>query len=338
MRRVELGVWAGGLAAAATAAVLVDAPGGSMDLPYFVGGAHTLFSTGWLTTYADPGLQAGPLQLGLIGAGDRLAGLVGASSTTVLAVLLALASVALLLAAARALLGGHPRVTAALAVVAAAALGTGLLHGSFFYGHPAQVVVPALWVLAGVAARRGSAVAAGALIGLSAGFEVWGVLGVPALLLAPRRRAALGGLGALSVTVAVLFGPFVVHGPFRMFDYRWDVSGGTLVGLIVAPGTGFTWPLRLVQGACAVLAGATAATVLRRSRAAVWAAPLAVVAVRLALDPTRNGWYMLAFQALALLGAVELLTSEPGHALAARLRREPRAAGPRDSAYVSRSQ
>jgi hypothetical protein len=54
----------------------------------------------------------------------------------------------------------------------------------------------------------------------------------------------------------------------------------------------------------------------------VWLAPLAVVVVRLALDPVRYPWYWLAVQTLVLLGAAELLTSSAGVRLARK--RHPR--------------
>jgi hypothetical protein len=56
--------------------------------------------------------------------------------------------------------------------------------------------------------------------------------------------------------------------------------------------------------------GAVLAWPLRRTAHALWLAPLAVVLVRLALDPVRYPWYWLALEVLVLVGAVELLTGE----------------------------
>jgi hypothetical protein len=80
--------------------------------------------------------------------------------------------------------------------------------------------------------------------------------------------------------------------------------------------------MRLLQGAAALAAGAGVALLLRRSLRAVWLAPLAVVVVRLALDPVRYPWYWLAVQTLVLLGAAELLTSSATVRLARK--RHPR--------------
>src|SRR5207237_6993433 len=106
-------------------------------------------------------------------------------------------------------------------------------------GHPADAVSPLIWVLAALEARRGRALRAGALIGLSAGLEVWGVLGAPVLLLAPRLREAVKGWAMEAAVVVALFAPFVLAGEFRMFDYEWRVADGTLLGLVLTPGTHF---------------------------------------------------------------------------------------------------
>jgi hypothetical protein len=281
---------------AAAVALLVHA-GDTGDLPFFLHTAQKLPGD-WAGLYADPNVQVGPLQLVLF----RLGVLIGA-----LALLVQLGVAALLwVVAGRLLTGRNPR--AQLAVGLAAIL-LGLTFGAYQDGHPAQVVVPLLWVLAGLEARKGRTLGAGALIGLSAGFEVWGLLGAAVLVLAPRARTALAGLAAEASVAACLFLPFVLAGEFRMFDYHWQVNGDTLLSLVAEPGTSFTWPMRLLQGAAALTAGAGVAWLSRRALHAVWLAPLAVVVVRLALDPVRYPWYWLALQTLTLLGAAEILTS-----------------------------
>src|SRR5207248_1255433 len=61
-----------------------------------------------------------------------------------------------------------------------AAVGVGLTHLALADGHPAEAVVPLLWVLAALWAREDRVVAAGTLIGVSAGLELWGALGAAA--------------------------------------------------------------------------------------------------------------------------------------------------------------
>jgi len=128
-------------------------------------------------------------------------------------------------------------------------------------------------------------------------------------VLAPHVRAAAVGALTEAAVVSGLFLPFLIAGEFRMFDYRWQVNGDTVLGLFVAPGTPFTWSMRLAQGIAALGVGALLAWPLRRTLHAVWLAPLGVVAMRLLLDPVRYPWYWLALQVLALLGMAEFLTS-----------------------------
>jgi hypothetical protein len=292
---VRAGVYFGLVAAVA----LLAHPGDTGDLAFFVHTSEKLFWD-WPGLFADPSVQVGPLQLFLFRLGE-LAG--------VLAVLVQLGTAALLwVTAGRLLTDQRVRFGACIAAVA-----LGLTYGAYQDGHPAQVVVPLLWVLAACDAREGRVVRAGVLVGLSAGFEVWGLLGAVVFVLAPRVRAAVTGFAVQAGVSTALFLPFVAAGEFRMLDYRWRVNGDTLLGLVVEPGSSFTWSMRLVQGLFALAAGAGVAWALRRSLHAVWLAPLTVVAVRLVFDPVRYPWYWLAVQALALLGAAALLTS-PGYA------------------------
>jgi hypothetical protein len=285
-------VWLPGLGAAAVMASL-DRGTDPGDLLYFVHKGEQLLSAGWADTFADPRLQSGPLQLLVLGAVGNLTALVFLIELGVAALLLYVLD----------RLGTGDRVRLAVGLLAVA---TGLTHGAFVDGHPAQAFVPLLWVLAGVWAREDRVFLAGALIGVSSGLELWGVLGAPVLLLAPRlSRAVAGALVEAGVVLAML-SPFVVAGTFRMFEYEWEVATGTLLSLVVEPGTEFGWPLRLLQASLALGAGMVLAFALRRSLHAVWLAPLAVVVVRLVLDPLGYGWYWQAGQVLVLVGAAML--------------------------------
>jgi len=294
------------LAAAVTVGLVVP-PGDTGDLTFFIQSAERLYSGGWAQTYSDPALQVGPLQLVVLGALDIVADLVGISSTRLIGALFGAVVVALFWLIARRLLdgrGGRWALTAA--VLAPVALS--YTFDAYRDGHPAQAIVPLLWVLAGIQLRTGRAWLAGVLIGVAAGFEVWGILGVAILVLAPRPLDAVRAFAVATLVPLALLAPFALAGDFGMFEYRWVVNGDTLLSLLVEPGTAFTWPLRVLQGAAALLAGAAVAWSLRRSAAALWAAPLALVAVRLALDPVRYPWYWLALETLVLVGAVHLLS------------------------------
>lgn len=290
------------------------------DLVYFVHRGEYLLSGAWAGTFADPMLQSGPLQLVVFGAVRNL---------TALALLVELAVAALLLYVL-----GRLEVSDRLRLfVGVLAVAAGLTQSAFIDGHPAEALVPLMWVLAGIWAREGKPARAGALIGVSAGFELWGVLGMPVLLLSPRfRRAVFGAVVEVGVVAAMLM-PFALFGSFRMFDHEWEVASGTLLSLVVEPGTAFGWQLRLLQSSLALAAGVAVFFALRRSVHALWAVPLAVVIVRLALDPLSFGWYFLEAEALVLVGAALLLRELPARFPAARLlsgaaRRRPEAAPP----------
>jgi hypothetical protein len=300
-------VWVPVLAAGAVVAYL-DRGTDPGDLLYFVHRGEQLLSGDWANTFADPTLQSGPLQLVVFGTVGNLAAL---------AFLIELSTAALLLyVLGRLRVGDGIRLVVGLIAIVA-----GLTHGAFVDGHPAEAITPLLWVLAGLWAREDRVFAAGALLGLSAGLELWGVLGAPVLLLAPRlRRAVAGGLVEAAVVLGQL-APFVLAGTFRMFEHEWEVGGGTLLSVFVEPGKQFGWPLRLLQASLALAAGTAVAVLLRRNVHAVWLAPLAVVVVRILLDPLSFGWYWLEAQALVLVGAGLVLTDLPGRVHAARRRR-----------------
>jgi hypothetical protein len=59
----------------------------------------------------------------------------------------------------------------------------------------------------------------------------------------------------------------------------------------------------MLQAAFAVGAGVVVARILRNSPHALWAAPLAIIAVRLLLDPLLYSYYLAGPKALVLVGA-----------------------------------
>jgi hypothetical protein len=305
MQRKRLGLvaWLAPLGAAALVAAFDTRD--PADLPYFIHAARVLFSSGWAETFADPSLQVGPLQLVLVGIGDRIGGL------SFLAYAIEIGLAALLVFVVGRLLAGRPHKAVLQAGIGLAAAALGLIADAYGYGHPAQMAVPLLWLLAGWEAHQGRTIRAGVLLGLSAGLEPWGVLGAPVLLLAPVFRRPLQGLAAQAGVTAALYLPFVLVGDFRMFEHRWKVEGWTLVRTVLPPGSEFPWTLRLVQGAAALAVGAAVALVLRRSVRGVWAVPLVVVAIRLLLDPTLYSWYWVGAETVVLVAVAELLTSAP---------------------------
>lgn len=300
-KRLHLLAWLLPLGAAALVAGLGTRD--PADLPYFAHAARTLLSSRWADTFADPSLQVGPLQLLVVSLGDRLGGM-GA-----LDYVIGLGLAALALLTAGRLLRGRSHRAAWQLVAGLAFVAFGLTAEAYSYGHPAQVAIPLLWVLAAIDARDGRTIRAGILLGLGAGFEIWALLGAPLLLLAPAGRLALRGFSVQVAITAALFAPFVLAGDFRMFDYSWRVEGWTLVRFLVPAGSEFPWGLRLLQGACALIVGAGLALALRRMERAFWAVPLGIVGVRILFDPTLYSWYWLGLETLTLLAAVDLLAN-----------------------------
>jgi hypothetical protein len=285
-------VLAWGVPAAGAAVVASRSPGVQLDAPMFVQAGRVLLSSHWSRAFSLSAVQVGPLQLALFGSVGR--------SSVALAVVLATATALLMVTCTRVvgvtsevLLGG----TGLLAV------GVGLTAVGYSTGHPADATLPLIWILAGADARRGHVRRAGLLVGLCAGLETWGILGVAMLALAPRRREAGVGVLVAAAAALALFVPFMLAGHFAMLGFHWHVHPPSPLSVLVPSGTAFGWPLRLAQGVLSVSAGAAVARRARRSPHVLWAAPLAVVAVRLLLDPLLLSYYLAAPQELVFVGA-----------------------------------
>lgn len=294
------------LPAVLAAVVAPFARGDGGDSPLFVAAGRTLLSSHWREAFANSSVQAGPLQLALFGSVGR--------SAAVLSVVVGVGVAVLVVAAARSAGVTSSRL---LGLTGLAAVVTGLTVNAFEAGHPADAVLPLVWVLAAAEARRGRVARAGVLVGLGAGLETWSVLGLAVLVLAPRGREAVRGVVVGACITAALFLPFVAGGRFEMLSYTWNVSQGSLISFVVAPGTHVGWALRRAQGAAALGAGLGAARLARRSVHAIWLVPLAVVLARLALDPLDNGYYFVGVVGPALVGLAAFVSAAPS----ARLRR-----------------
>jgi hypothetical protein len=261
--------------------------------------------------YADPIVQAGPVQLvwvWLLQVYDAASPGLTLTAAGVAGVPVATLAAGYAVRAVRAV-AGLPRHPGAELGIACLALAWGISEVAAFSGHPAEVAVPLAWLVAGVLARRGRPLVAGALVGFAAGWELWGVLGAAVLLLGPgttrdRLRGLVAGGAVLVATVAALYLPFLASGEFRMFEYRWVVRPESLLGILrpAAVGDGFPWEGRLAQGAFAGLASVTAALALRRHWVAVWVVPLVAQAARIVLDPVLHGYYWTPILVLALAG------------------------------------
>ncbi|MFI7589060.1 hypothetical protein ACIB24_18515 [Spongisporangium articulatum] len=278
---------------------------GLPDFRLFAAAGHAILSGRWGQVYDDPTVQAGPFALLLAALCDRLGGV-----TFVCMVGIPLATLAAALAT-RLLRHGlrRPRSRGLELAAAAVTLAWESALGAVLGGHVAQGLIPMLWVGTGLAVLRRRPQLAGWLLALSTGFEVWGALGVPLLLLGTRRDA-VRGLAVTTAGAVALYLPFTLAGPFRMFDYQWVVTPGSLPARVGLFGDGLPWWARCAQAALAVGAGALVVR-FRRDWDAVWLAPLVVVAVRLALDPQAFTYYWTPLVALGLAGVLTAPSGSP---------------------------
>jgi hypothetical protein len=278
------------------------------DAGLYAQAGATMLSGAWQHTYANPAVQSGPLELALISGAKH----VGVTQRLFAVALDVVGAIALLLVAAS-FLGRRAR---ALALFGLAAIALRIVGDMYAGGHPAELFIPLLWLLAAREARGGRTVRAGVLLGLAAGFEVWGILGVAVLVLAPRlRRIVPAALLAAALTFAIYL-PFALGGDFHMLSYHWTIAGG-LDARLFGLDHRFTWGMRLAEGAVVVCVGGAVALCSRRLAASVWLAPAAIASCRLVLDPTIYGYYWDTLLILLLIGAVGILVAP--RELAARL-------------------
>jgi hypothetical protein len=309
--------------AAATVPVSMSVAHGwlSPDAARFAQAGATILSGDWAHAYADAWVQAAPLQL----LTAMLFARIGWNAPS-LALITMLTTLTVVVAATRVLVG---KKTIAVLLVGGGALALGPLVDVYKNGHFAEPLCAVLWVIAAREARAGRVYRAGALIGVSAGFELWGVLGLGVLALAPDNRRAIPASAVAIAIPAILLAPFMLAGDFHMFDYHWRVTGGALY-LVLGTGHPFGWALRLFQGAvtCAVAAGL--ARVVRRSPAAIYVVPAAASACRLALDPMGLYYYWDTLIVIALLALAGTISERAAlRAWLDRTTREPRPAATR---------
>jgi hypothetical protein len=295
---------------------VVDLGQEPVDLGVFVRAGRDLLSRRWADTFADPDVQAGPVFLALYGALGLLADWLGVHVRTLVApvveVGVALAAMWTVRRTRRAL--GCPDSPVAELATGTLSVLWSLTSGAYVDGHPAQAAIPLLWLAAAVDQRSGRWLRAGVLLGLSAGWESWGLLGLPLLLLAPRLLDAARAVLLAIAAAALLFLPFALFGTVRTGDYRWAVTARAPLARWLAVGAEVGWSWRLAQGLAALAVGAAVAWALRHpeslwQRGSLWAVPVAVLATRLLLDPVNYRYYWLAPQLVVLIALGSLTRS-----------------------------
>ena len=266
----------------------------------FAAAGRVMFSGDWRHTYADPWLQAGPLELLLTSLGHWLGSTFGG-----VPIAMNVIGAAALTATAIFVLGAR---WAQVLVVGFGAIGLGIITDMYEIGHPSELFIALAWVHAARAARRGNVVAAGAIVGVSAWFETWGILGLTVLLLLPTLRGSVkAGVLACAVGVAIYL-PFVLGGDFHMFHEQWTIAGG-LDAMAFGRMHPFTWGMRVAEAAIVCGIGGGLALGIRRWPFSIWVVPAATSLCRIALDPTRYGYYWDTALALMLIGIAPWVTA-----------------------------
>ncbi|HTY73457.1 MAG TPA: hypothetical protein VMI11_13695 [Actinomycetes bacterium] len=283
----------------AAVATAVDVTIGSTnDMPTFVAAGHVLASGHPWSALADPSVQVGPLTLLVVELAGLLAAIVGVSAAIGATAALGALSTYAALHVARDTrpLAGRAAVLRDVGVGTTVVLGPVAVAALF--GQLAELLVALVLVAAGQLAVRGRDGAAGAIVGLSVALKLWGVLGLPVLLLAARPRALAVRAAAFVAVVGFAFLPFFAAGDMNSFAFRWTVNPDTPLGLLDA-GADFGWPFRVAQG---VLALAVGVALARRPYAEPWMVVGGAIAVRLLTDPACYPYYGAALVCCLLVG------------------------------------
>ena len=283
---------AGTVVGAAIGAVTTDRPA---DLPLFARAGQDVLTGHFAAVYGTASNQGGPLQAVL----SRLLvlGSDGGPARPVLVAVDALLAALVAVLAHRA--AGSRRAALALGYAA-----LWLAAPAFWGGHPLEVLIPVLWL---VAARRTGWTAALALAGAAA-VAPWGVLGWPVAMRRGKGRAATRTLGTAGVLTTAMYAPLLIAGSGSALRHVWPVDRHTLWHAVLPQVHGVNWGVRLVQGLLVVLALAVLAR--RTPAAAPWRGPLLVTAaglLRVVTDPLGFDYYWLP----AGVGALALLITVP---------------------------
>ncbi|RZS91434.1 hypothetical protein EV189_0675 [Motilibacter rhizosphaerae] len=323
-RRLASWCWSHWYAVAALAAVLAtldcDLQWVPADWALFEAHGDALLHGSFDRVFDDPVVQTGPLALALVavlGSAVRVLHLPAAPSEV--AAMTAISAGCCVTVVRRVLAPTSADDTArgaGLLLATAYAVGVGAVGMDL--AHPTHALIGLLWLLTALEARAGRGTRAGLLLGLATAFDSWALMGVGLLLLAQGRDRLRAAAACLAVT-ALSWGPEVASGSFHMGEFDWDARRGSLPALLLGLGTPVPWSYRLAQGGLAIAAGAGLALLLRRSPHAVWVAPAAVVAVRVALDPLQAAYYSDPAVYLLVAGVAALAIARDRRVLLAAL-------------------
>jgi hypothetical protein len=292
------------VAVAAALVGLAHAASTPTDYVLFGSVGSRLWTGDWGSVFGNSELQAGPLQLALLGGVWGLRHVATGLDVAALNVVGGAGMATGLMWCGgrfRRALGAAPAPGLEL-VVGALALLWGWAGDPGALGHLAQVVIPLLWLSAALLLRARRPVLAGLALGVATGFETWALLGLAVVTLAAGWRPAVRCLTTTVLAAAVIWLPFVLAGPFRMLQMQWPLAPNTLDAALFGSDR-FTVGMRLAQLLVAVAASALVAAT-NRGPDAVWVVPLTALVVRLAFDPLQYSYYWLAPVTLLLVVAI----------------------------------
>jgi len=258
-------------------------PSSGLSWHYTVDGARLLLHGSGLNLFADaPWLQTGPLSLVLA----ALLSPLPADVARGVALVMMAAAGPLLVASLAPLVA--PEARRRRVFLAAIVLIPAWTVLAVRYGHLDDVLalVFAVVALRAVCAER--PVLAGAALALAVAAKPWAIGFVPLLLALPRARLRVGAAWA-AAGVALAWAPFVLANPGTLTALHPPVGLAPASGLHALGARGVMVPAwgRTAQLVLAPLASAV--TVLTRGLPGVL---LVAVAVRLALDPKNNAYYI----------------------------------------------
>jgi hypothetical protein len=277
----------------AVATVTLDRAPCNGDAIQFGDAGRSLLTGHWGRVYAESSNQGGPLEL-LWNTAVRT-GATGCSTLSqslLPGVVVCAAVVAAVLSCGRLLLPVRPASVSARVELLLGSVAVLLVCPlTLQWEHPADVMIPLLWMVTFSTALRRRPVLAGVLLGMACGWETWAVLGLP-LLATGSFRHALRGASAAGVVGLIWYLPFIGTGHFAMFDMVWAVDPTTVFGALTHRSVD-TWEWRAGQGFFVSACGYAAAMMARRRPHSSWVPALVLSLSRVLTDPVSWPYYAL---------------------------------------------
>ena len=283
------------------------------DPSLFISAGKKLLSLHPLDAFADKTVQEGPLALAFWGLIGYVADLINVDPRMVASIAINVGfTLAVVFTIRRAVEeADRPSVDLELFATAIVLLG-GLTWTMLSTGHIAEGLIPLLWFHAARCARRDEPERAAVLLALSTGLKLWGILGLPILLLLPDRTLRKLGTGfAIALALTALCYWHFLAGATAPLHYEWEIARTSPIHALFPDSTSFTWQMRVAQSATVVVIGGVLALWAGRRRHSLWAVPAGLVGAKLLLDPIVFSYYPLSVEVLALVAAAMLVGSWP---------------------------